>query len=454
MTKASSPPLSLVWLRRDLRLEDQTALWQAFQWAKAHRTQVQLLFIFDPQILKKLNPDDKRVPFIHQTLEHLHQTLLEKGGQLWVEHGPIDEVFSSLAQKHRLASLFWNDDYEPRAIQRDQHIQTWCATQGICCQRFRDQVLFEKSEILSATGKPYAVWSAYQKKWLQTLSPERLKPFLLTPSDWEHLHRPSPPKPSNALDFPLPSLTTLGFQPRPPSFYPPLEFSPEAQERYAATRDFPAQAGTSQLGLHLRFGTTSVRHWVLQAQQNSATWLSELIWREFFMQILFHFPQVVTRSFRPQWDSLPWRSSSEDWERWRTGQTGFALIDAGMRELNATGRMPNRVRMVAASFLTKHLLIHWSLGERYFAHQLLDYDLAANNGNWQWAAGSGCDAVPYFRIFHPQRQQERFDPQGAYIRQWVPEWNTPAASPPMVDVSLTRQRALAFFQGLSKKPSP
>lgn len=359
--------------------------------------------------------------------------------------GDPEKIFSELIVEHPVTSIFVNHDYEPSAIARDEKIKKLAEKKGVGFQSFKDQVIFEKEEVLSGQMKPYTVYTPYKKKWLESLSPFYLKPY-----PTEKFFRNLAQK-SKFLE--IPSLKEMGFETvniTYPSVKPPLKII----EQYDKTRDFPAIQGTSLLGIHLRFGTISVRELAVLAKEHNQTYLSELIWREFFMQILFHFPHVEKASFRPQYDKVEWLDNKSDFERWSQGETGYPLVDAGMRELNSTGYMHNRVRMITASFLTKHLLQYWLKGERYFAKELLDFDLSANNGNWQWAAGTGCDAAPYFRVFNPQTQLEKFDPKMEYVKKWVPEFGTSKYAKPMVEHAFARDRALkAFAKALKGKES-
>lgn len=436
-------PINLMWIRRDLRLKDNHALAEAL---KANAP-VQLLFIFDPEILEKLEDrDDARVEFIHNTLMEIKDELRSRGGDLWIFHGKPLQIFERLFEEHQVAGLYLNHDYEPQAIRRDREVEMLCQKKAIHFQSFKDQVIFEKSEIQTDKGTPYSVFGAYKRKWLAALAPEHLKAHS---SDGlaldQNIRLQAQPQPAVTLK-------NLGFE-KSQQPIPARRIRKKTLESYDKQRDFPAIEGTSHLGLHLRFGTLSPRLLVKAAKELNAVFLSELIWREFFMQILFHFPHTVDRAFRPEFDNMPWRDADSDFKRWCEGQTGVPIVDAGMRELNATGFMHNRVRMITASYLTKHLLIDWRRGERYFARKLLDFDLAANVGNWQWVAGSGCDAAPYFRIFNPEIQTKRFDPQKEYIRRWVPEFETPAYPSAIVAHAEGRDRAMrAYFRIMGKTP--
>ncbi|MEK2690505.1 cryptochrome/photolyase family protein [Bdellovibrio sp. GT3] len=433
----------LFWFRRDLRLNDNAGLFHALK----ESTEVQPLFIFDTDILDKLDDkQDARVTFIYDTVSALKATLQKKKSDLWVRHGNALEVFKELLVQHNVAAIYTNHDYEPAARKRDAAIAKLAKSLKIEFKTYKDQTLFEKDEILTGQGKPYTVYTPYKNNVLKSLTPFYLKSY---PNDlYESSYTKTKPEK-------MPTLKSLGFE-RSSLEFPPIELSSKMLKNYAKDRDLPAvEGGTSHLGLHLRFGTVSVRELAREGMKYSPVWLSELIWRDFFLQILWHFPEVEKRSFRPEYDKIAWRKSKADFTRWCEGRTGYPLVDAGMRELNQTGFMHNRVRMVVASFLCKHLLIHWYHGERYFAKKLLDYDLAANNGNWQWAAGSGCDAAPYFRIFNPETQADKFDPELKYIKKWVPEYGTDAYPEPMIDHNEARGRCLqAFTKALKNKGRP
>lgn len=431
--------LILFWLRRDLRLEDNAGLYEAFKVAEQNGYQVQPLFIFDKNILDRLdNSNDKRVPFIHQQISNLSNTLEMHKSHVWVFYGDPIDVYRDLIQKYNLHGVYCNHDYEPYAIKRDSAVSELCRASSIQFQSFKDQVVFEKSEILTGAQTPYTVYTPYKRKWLEMIDDFYLKSY---PSEkyFHFLHK------GRQQNKSIP-LKVLGYKVVPQDFYPSTEIDDALLKSYSKNRDYPAMAATSRLGLHLRFGTLSVRQLARLAEKKSEVWLSELIWREFFMQILFHYPHVVKESFRKQYEKVAWRDNKTEFERWCNGETGYPIVDAGMRELVTTGHMHNRVRMIVASFLTKHLLMHWLSGERFFAKHLLDYDLAANNGNWQWAAGTGCDAAPYFRIFNPESQTQKFDPKHEYIKKWVPEYLSARYPKPMVDHKEARERALSAFK--------
>ncbi len=425
--------MSVFWFRRDLRLEDNAGLYHALRSGKT----VLPVFIFDTEILDKLeNKADRRVDFIHQSLQNLDTELRNLGSSLCVRFGKPLEVWKSLLAEFPIEALYTNQDYEPYAEKRDQEIALFLKEKAVSFFRFKDQVIFEKSEVTKDDGKPYTVFTPYSKRWKQKLTDFYLKPY------------PTQKYFSNFLrnqHFAFPSLSQIGFE-KTDTIFPHKYVKDLILENYAEKRDFPAILGTSRLSLHLRFGTVSIRHLVQRGLSVSEKWLNELIWREFYMMILWHFPHVVDRSFKPQYDQMVWENNQDHFAAWCVGQTGYPIVDAGMRELNATGFMHNRVRMIVASFLTKHLLIDWRWGEAYFAEKLLDFELASNNGGWQWSASSGCDAAPYFRIFNPYLQTEKFDPERIYIKKWIPEIGTTQYPKPIVDHEFARNRTLERFK--------
>ncbi|MCB9082214.1 MAG: deoxyribodipyrimidine photo-lyase [Lewinellaceae bacterium] len=433
------------WFRRDLRLEDNTALFHALSAGYP----VLPLFIFDRNILDELEDrSDLRVNFIHQTILSLAATLHEHGGQLLVKYGKPQEVWQELLREYPIAAVYTNRDYEPYARQRDAAVAALLAESGITLHTFKDHVIFEEQEILSKSGTPYTVFTPYSRTWKAALFPGQTTPG--SGKDSPHLQAfPSEKLLTGnlfaAISTPIPSLAAMNFEPAEMSF-PPTTVSQELIRHYDETRNFPAQRGTSRLGIHFRFGTISIREKARKALALNETYLNELIWRDFYAQILANFPHVATQSFRPEYDRIAWRNDEAEFQRWCAGTTGYPIVDAGMRELNTTGFMHNRVRMITASFLTKHLLIDWRWGEAYFAKKLLDFDLASNNGGWQWAAGCGTDAAPYFRVFNPTAQQEKFDPELKYVRRWVPEYGTTRYPRPMVDHKTARERCLAVYQ--------
>ena len=426
-----SKAIRVFWFRRDLRLEDNIGLARALKDGP-----VLCLFIFDSTILDALpDRDDARVSFIHQRIESMHQELRQLGSGMTVFYGEPLDVFRQLLDQRNVSAIYTNEDYEPYAVSRDQAVAQLCQERDVAFHLNKDQCVFHRDELLTGAGKPYTVYTPYKRKWLATLQESYLAEPMLDESGYLNMEQPPA----------LPTLADMGFNPTNIPL-PGTEYDADVLQEYDQLRDYPARDATSHLGIHLRFGTLSIRQLVRHARDINMTWLSQLIWRDFFMQILHHFPYVAQSSFRSNYDRIPWRQADEDFERWKAGQTGYPIVDAGMRELARTGYMHNRVRMITASFLCKHLLIDWRRGEAWFAQKLLDFDLAANNGNWQWAAGSGCDAAPYFRVFNPWIQTKKFDPEMAYIKRWVPEYLNPSYPAPMVDHATARQRAIDTYK--------
>ena len=426
MTKTA---VSFFWFRRDLRLEDNIGFYHALK----SKFPVVPLFIFDEAILDSLPEDDARVGFIHETLSKINSELKLTGSSLLVKKGKTQQVWQQLIEEFDIKEVFFNKDYEPYAINRDESICQLLEAHQCITFSFKDQVIFEEKEITKADGLPYTVYTPYKNKWLEKFHQEKPIREYDTSGLVSNLYK---------SNFSFPSLEQIGFIESSVKVKP---YTLDTLDDYQETRDFPAVDATSYLSPHLRFGTVSVRKMVNFAAKTNAVFLSELIWREFFMQILYHFPKVVTQNFKSAYDGIQWRNNEEDFKRWCTGTTGYPMVDAGMRQLNETGYMHNRVRMVVASFLCKHLMIQWQWGEAYFAQKLLDYDLSANVGNWQWAAGTGCDAAPYFRVFNPDIQLKKFDEKGIYIRKWIPEFDL-GYGKPMVDHAFARDRAIATYK--------
>lgn len=419
---------TIFWFRRDLRLEDNAGLYRALK----ENTSVLPLFIFDTEILDKLEDKaDKRVEFIHKSLNQLKQQLEKLGSSLLVIHGNPVEIYKNLRPKN----IYTNHDYEPYARKRDEAIAAILKKKGSELKTYKDQVIFEKDEVQKDDGTPYTIFTPYSKKWKARLTAFYQKSYPVE-GYLKNLKKIEP------LAFP--SLADIGFHETGATF-PDRTIRKSILEHYHQTRDFPAIPSTTRLSVHLRFGTVSIRKLVQIALIKNETWLNELIWRDFYHMILWHFPNV-DKAFKPAYDYIHWRNDPAEFEAWCRGKTGYPIVDAGMRELNATGFMHNRVRMIVASFLTKHLLIDWRWGEAYFAKKLLDFDLAANNGGWQWASGSGCDAAPYFRVFNPYIQTQKFDPDLKYVKKWVPEFQTNNYPPPIVNHEVARQRVLEVYK--------
>jgi deoxyribodipyrimidine photo-lyase len=428
------------WFRRDLRVNDNHGFYQALN----SGNKVKPIFIFDTNILSKLSQkNDARVEFIHQQVSHLktifngnHPDFEGHSSDIEVWYGDPVEVWTKILSTNTVAEIFTNTDYEPNAITRDVKIAKLCENFNCNFRSFKDQVIFEKSEVTKDDGLPYTVFTPYMKKW-------KLR-YLENPP----VQYPSESNLQNLATFKfgeMPSLSDMGFE-KSGLEIPSMQVEQGRIKNYEQTRDIPSVLGTSRLSIHLRFGTISVREKVLKGFKLSEKWVNELIWRDFYQQIIFHFPRIVNESFKPQYDKIEWLNDEKSFELWTQGKTGYPIVDAGMRELNITGFMHNRVRMIVASFLTKHLLIDWRWGEAYFAEKLLDFDLASNNGGWQWAAGSGVDAAPYFRVFNPTLQTQKFDPELKYIKTWVPEFGTAKYPKPMVEHSVARDRCLATYK--------
>ncbi|MGO3707029.1 MAG: cryptochrome/photolyase family protein [Mesonia hippocampi] len=433
------PKINIFWFRRDLRLVDNVGLYSALNSSNP----ILPIFIFDPEILENLPKNDARLSFIFKQLEALKKILREKNNtNISVFYGNPLHIFKKLTQQYQIQQVYTNHDYEPYAIQRDLAIKNYLEDKNIQFLSYKDQVIFEKDEITKKDGTPYLVYTPYMKKWKLNFHPK------------DHLPKPDVSKHSNYFQtakWESIQLSDMGFISSSINV-PPYNFTEEILTNYASNRDFPSKNATSLLSTHLRFGTVGIRFLIQKAYQLPAeTFLNELIWREFFMQILYHFPNTVTQAFKPIYDNIVWLNNPQDFEAWKNGQTGYPLVDAGMRELNNTGLMHNRVRMLVSSFLCKHLFIDWRWGEAYFAEKLLDYEMASNVGNWQWAAGCGVDAAPYFRIFNPTTQLKKFDKQLIYIKKWVPEFDSLTYPIPIIAHKTARDRCLkAYKQALNK----
>ena len=422
--------ISIFWFRRDLRLEDNVGLYHAL----SSGFPVLPIFIFDPTILNRLeDKKDRRVDYIHQALLTINRRLKTLNARLNVFHGNPIEIFKMLSEEYAVQTVFCNRDYEPHTIQRDVEIYEFFKRSQVSFRAFKDQVIFDKSDVIKNDGTPYTVYTPYSKKWKELLMEENYKSY---DPDYTNFF--------GQVFSEILGLNEIGHEKTDIAFETPkLDFT--IIDEYHKFRDYPAMNRTTQLGIALRFGTISIRKCVAFALNHDQTWLNELIWREFFMQILYHFPKVVHQSFKSKFDKIKWRNNEMEFEIWCEGKTGYPIVDAGMRQLNQTGYMHNRVRMIVASFLCKHLLIDWRWGEAYFAQKLNDYDLSANNGNWQWASGSGCDPAPYFRVFNPTVQTEKFDQNFAYIKKWLPEFGTENYTKPIVGHSFARERALKVY---------
>ncbi|GFE00457.1 deoxyribodipyrimidine photo-lyase [Alteromonas sp. KUL156] len=420
--------VSIFWFRRDLRLEDNKGLYEALQ----SGNKVVSLFIFDEDILESLPKNDARVTFIYETLQNLDEELKKHQSSLVVKKGKPLAIWKKLTEEFIIEAVYTNKDYEPYAAKRDKEVKDFLVSKGIIFNAFKDQVIFEENEVLKNDGTPYTVFTPYKNKWLQNFSEKKdTQDFTI---DFANFYQ---------FLSEFPSLAFIGFEESTIKVKP---YNLSSLDSYDEVRDFPSQDKTSYLSPYLRFGLVSTRKMIRFALKTNQTFLSELIWREFFMQILYHFPKVVTQNFKQKYDAVPWRNNEEEFKKWCEGKTGYPMVDAGMRELNETGYMHNRVRMITAGFLCKHLLIDWRWGEAYFAEKLLDYDLSANNGNWQWAAGTGCDAAPYFRVFNPESQLKKFDKDLQYVRKWVKDFDELTYPQPMVEHKFARERAINTYK--------
>ncbi|HEV7780148.1 MAG TPA: deoxyribodipyrimidine photo-lyase [Chitinophagaceae bacterium] len=438
------PTVNIFWFRRDLRLHDNAGLFHALK----DGNPVLPVFIFDRNILDELASGshgedriDRRVEFIHLALEDIQKQLVKMGSSMDTRYGMPIDIYKELLDEYQVEKVFTNHDYEPYAKERDAAIEKLLKEQDVSFHTFKDQVILEKDEVLKDDGKPYTVFTPYSKKWKTVLTGFHLKSYS-NKSYFSNFYKQPERK--------LISLKEMNFEATGLPF-PGKEWNGTIIRNYKEQREIPSIEGTSRLSVHLRFGTISIRSLAGEAGGYNETFLNELIWRDFYQMILWHFPQVPGQSFKPEYDNINWRNNEKEFETWCNGQTGYPIVDAGMRELNTTGFMHNRVRMITASFLTKHLLVDWRWGEAYFAKKLLDYDLAANNGGWQWAAGSGCDAAPYFRIFNPYLQTKKFDPEFKYIRKWVPELEEFSYPQPIVEHETARKRCLEVYAAALKK---
>ena len=429
-----SKEVNIFWFRRDLRLDDNVGFLEALKSDKP----VLPIFIFDTEILDKLPKNDARVTFIHEQLQEMRKEVQDDySSSIAMYHGKPKEIFQQLIKENQIAEVFTNHDYEPYAAQRDREIAELLSENNIEFHTFKDQVIFEKDEVLKKDGDPYIVYTPYMRVWKENFKSLDLK-----------IHYTSQYLDNLIQNTRLPnlSLSDIGFKTSEIKV-PDYDVTPTLIQQYENTRNIPGKDGTSRLGAHLRFGTVSVRKMVKKANaETNKTFFDELIWREFFMQVLYHNPDTVTESFKKKYDRIEWRNNEEEFEKWKSGKTGYPLVDAGMRQLNKSGFMHNRVRMLVGSFLCKHLLIDWRWGEAYFAEKLLDYEMSSNVGNWQWVAGSGVDAAPYFRIFNPTTQIDKFDKDKKYIKEWVEEFGTDDYPEKMVDHKEARERALKVYK--------
>ena len=425
---------SIFWFRRDLRIDDNPGLYEAL----ANSKNVIPIFIFDTNIIDNLPSDDNRIKFIWHSLSLLNERLKEVGSTLNIFKGNPLEVFKKIILKYRLISVYVNRDYEKYSIKRDKEINTFLNENKIAFNASKDHVFFEPNEILKSDGTPYTVFTPYSKKWFEKFYSEKLPQYQI----------------KNLVDNffktnykPIMSLSEIGFSNDEIEFEK-FNLGDELIKNYNSKRDFPYLNSTSKIGPYLRFGLISVREVGKKTIEKKfdQSFLRQLIWRDFYIQIFFHFPDSENENFKPAYDKIIWLNEEEKFEKWCAGETGYPIVDAGMKELNKTGFMHNRVRMIAASFLCKHLLIHWKKGESYFAKKLLDYEMASNVGNWQWVAGTGVDAAPYFRLFNPEIQMKKFDPQKVYIKKWLPKYDPENYLEPIIDHNYARERCLSAYK--------
>lgn len=425
----------IFWHRRDLRIRDNHGLYEALK--DGH--EVQPIFIFDKNILDDLkNKEDARVQFIHKELSAIKTVYEDKGSTIKVYYGYPEEIFGLLAKEENITAVYTNRDYEPYAEERDTKIKKLLDQYDVKFKTFKDHVILEKDEVVKDNGHPYSIFTPYMRKYKSTLSDKDLQSF---PSE-DLLHHLTATQSQDII-----SLEEMGFKTIEDPHFPEPYVSDELIDGYHETRDIPSMEGTSKLSVHLRFGTVSIRELSRRAQKFNDKWWNELIWRDFYQMIIYHFPESAHNAFKAKYEAVPWSDNGEHFKAWCEGKTGYPIVDAGMRQLNETGWMHNRVRMIVASFLTKHLLLDWRWGEAYFAEKLIDFELASNVGGWQWAAGCGCDAAPYFRVFNPTTQTKKFDPELKYVRRWVPEYDDPFKYPkPIVEHKWARQRAIDTYK--------
>lgn len=424
---------SIFWFRRDLRINDNKGFFEALN----GKNKVIPIFIYDSKIIDKLHKDDHRLTFIQNALGGINNAMKRNRCTLGIYRGSPEAVFEKIIREFPIEKVIANRDYEPYAMERDEAIKQLLKAQDIDFITYKDQVIFERNEVVKDDGTPYKVYTPYSRKWLAKYQAEGLEHF---PSEdlLDNIYNENP--------LPQTDLKEMGMQ---SSSLTPVayKFDDELIDQYEATRNFPSIDKTSRLGVHLRFGTQSIRKLISKsASRVNQTFVKELIWREFFMQILWHFPHTVNQCFKKQYDRIEYRNNEEEFEKWCQGKTGYPLVDAGMRQLNRTGFMHNRVRMLTASFLCKHLLIDWRWGEAYFAEKLFDYEMSSNIGNWQWSSGCGVDAAPYFRIFNPHEQIKKFDKSLEYIKTWVEDLEQPTYPEPIVEHKFARERCLKMYK--------
>lgn len=421
--------ISVFWFRRDLRLDDNRGLFEALN----GDFPVLPVFIFDEEIINELDKEDVRITYIYECLQKINLSLEKEACSLYCKKGAIEDIWKKIIEDFNVQAVYANEDYEPYSIMRDSETKKFLSEKGIPLFLFKDQVIFAKDDVLKKDYNPYTVFTPYKNRWIEKFKGEVVEDYTVTGYKSGNYVK---------IQMPFPAISELGFMKSQVSV---RDYDITGLENYDKERDFPALDKTSYLSVHLRFGAVSIRRIVKKVEENKS-FLGELIWREFFMQILYQFPYVIGANFKSQYDYIEWRNNSGEFEKWKNGETGYPMVDAGMRQLNATGYMHNRVRMVVASFLCKDLLIDWKWGEAYFAKKLLDYELSSNNGNWQWAAGTGCDAAPYFRVFNPVTQMKRYDPDLEYIKKWVPEVNTSEYCSPVVNHARARERAIETYK--------